>query len=59
MGKTLYGKYLDACVKIGVNLPSFVVRKIWVSIRYPFQPILFVTFHVEVKLKLRIIEKDS
>ena len=36
MGKTIYGKYLDNVVNIGVNLPSCVLREVWVSMSYIF-----------------------
>ena len=58
MGKTLYDQYLDDVINIGVKLPSCVVREVWVSTGYTFQAIVFSAFHVEVKWKVRTIEKD-
>ena len=59
MGKTLYGKYLDADGNIGSNLTLCVVCKVSVSITYAFQAILFTTLQVDVNVKLRTIKKYS
>ena len=55
VGKTLYGNYFDAVRNIGVYLTIFVVRKVWVSTIHPFQAILLITLHIEVKGKSRSI----
>ena len=39
----MYGQYLGAVEKKGVNPPLCVVREVWVSKIYPFQDILFTT----------------
>ena len=59
MGKTIYLQYIDAFGNIGVYLPACVAREVWVYTRYPFQYILFATSHVNMKGKVRTIEKDS
>ena len=53
MVKTLYGKYLEPVCNIGVYLPVCVDNEVWVYTRDNFQAILFNTFHVKVKGKLR------
>ena len=59
MVKTLYGKYIDDVVNIGVYIPIFVAHEVWVYISYPFQAIPFSTFHLYMKVKWTTIKKYS
>ena len=59
MDKKPYGKYLDAVGNIGVNPPLCVVCKVWVTISYHFQAIIFTIFHMKVKMKAGATRMES
>ena len=50
-------EYLDAVSNIGVNLPLYVSCELLVITQLSFSSYIFATFHVEVKVKVRMIEK--
>ena len=51
MGKTLFFKYSNTAVNVGVYPPSCISRKFWVGNIY------FTTFHVNFKGKIGMIEQ--
>ena len=59
MGKTLYGQYLDTVGKIWINLSSCAIHEVRVFTSYILRAMLFPTFHVDMKVKVKIIEKNS